>query len=162
MAINGLKKHIIIIGFCILLVPNVILSQNSVISNVADDSLRIKAVVDSAQLDSAQTDTTQVKPEAGLQLTGPITYEAAMVSVSRTGHKIYLNGDAKVVYQDMILEAAKITINQDTHTLYAEGIVDTVDSLGKPVLTGTPVFTEKGEEPMQGNTLFYDFTTNIC
>ena len=159
MLINCFKKYLIIIGFFVFVVPNVMLSQSPVNSDASNDSLRFNAVVDSAQLDSAQTDSTQVEPEAGLQLTGLITYEAAMVSVSRTGNKIYLNGNAKVVYQNMILEAAKIIIYQDTHTLDAEGIIDTVDSLGNPVLVGTPVFTEKGEEPMQGNTLHYDFNT---
>ena len=77
----------------------------------------------------------------------------------RENNIIYLEGNAKVAYQKMTLEAAKILINQDKRTLYAEGVSDTTDSLGNPIYTGTPVFTEVGQEPMNGNTLHYNFYT---
>jgi lipopolysaccharide assembly outer membrane protein LptD (OstA) len=57
----------------------------------------------------------------------------------------------------MTLEAEKITIDQDNHYLFAEGVIDTVDSLGNPIYKGIPVFSEKGREPIYGNNLYYDF-----
>jgi lipopolysaccharide assembly outer membrane protein LptD (OstA) len=101
------------------------------------------------------------KPDTnrGLQLAAPIYYWADQGGISWDKNKIYLKGNAKIVYQEMTLQAASIMIDQENHYLFAEGIVDTVDSLGNPVYKGTPVFTEQGEEPIYGNTLHYDFKT---
>jgi len=74
-------------------------------------------------------------------------------------NKIYLEGKAKIIYQNMTLEAEKILIDQKNNYLYAEGIIDTVDSLGNPVYKGTPIFTERGEEPIYGNSISYNFKT---
>ncbi len=115
-----------------------------------------------AAADSTLPDTIGaevVRQNKGNQLEAPIYYWAELGMVSKTDNKIYLEGKAKIVYQELTLEAEKIMIDQDNHYLFAEGVVDTVDSLGKPVYTGTPVFKEKGEQPMYGNTLHYDFKT---
>jgi lipopolysaccharide assembly outer membrane protein LptD (OstA) len=110
--------------------------------------------VDSSQVPSSRADSGKV-----IQLEGPIYYWSDQGGVSWDQNKIYLQGNAKIVYQEMTLEAEKILIDQKNHYLYAEGIVDTVDSLGNPVYKGAPVFTEQGEEPIYGNTLYYDFQT---
>jgi lipopolysaccharide assembly outer membrane protein LptD (OstA) len=122
-----------------------------------DDTLEVTASLDSSIVDSVQSDSTEGKKDA--QLEGPIKYYADVVQVSKDKNKIYLEGNAKVEYQNMTLDAAKILINQDDRTLYAEGVSDTTDSLGNPIYTGVPVFTEKGREPMTGNTLLYNFET---
>ncbi len=105
--------------------------------------------------------TAAVKPDSnqGLDLADPIYYWAEQGGISWGNNKIYLKGNARIVYQEMTLQAASIMIDQQNHYLFAEGIVDTVDSLGNPVYKGTPVFTEQGEEPIYGNTLYYDFNT---
>jgi lipopolysaccharide assembly outer membrane protein LptD (OstA) len=122
------------------------------------DSLNVVLPFDSTKVDSIQSDSTE-SGEASAQLEGPIKYYADVVQVSRDKNRIYLEGNAKVVYQNMTLDAAKILINQDDRTLYAEGVSDTTDSLGNPIYTGTPIFTESGREPMTGNTLLYNFYT---
>ena len=124
---------------------------------VTADSLNAVLPLDSTNIDSIQTDSTQNPKQA--QLEGPIKYSADIVQVGKDKNRIYLDGNAKVVYQNMTLDAAKILINQEDRTLYAEGKSDTTDSLGKPIYTGIPVFTERGREPMTGNTLLYNFET---
>ena len=126
---------------------------------LSSDTLIQNANSDSLISDSVQTDSTKDDKKQGMQLDGPIIYSASIVSVSRTGNKIYLQGDAKVVYQNLKLDAEKIMIDQDDKTMFAEGVLDTVDSEGNPIYSGTPVFSERGEEPIQGTTLYYDFNT---
>jgi lipopolysaccharide assembly outer membrane protein LptD (OstA) len=114
--------------------------------------------------DSLAADTTLMvhadsSQKPGVQLEGPITYTAQIVRVSRSGNKIYLNGNAKVIYQTLTLEAEKITINQLDKTMYAEGIPDTSKKSDEPEYIGTPVFSDRGEEPIRGKTLFYNFET---
>ena len=124
----------------------------------SSDSLHFIIPLDSTTLDSIQSDSTQTDKKSA-KLEGPINYYADVVRVSRDKNNIYLEGNAKVAYQNMTLEAAKILINQDNRTLYAEGISDSTDSLGNAIYKGTPVFTESGQEPMSGNNLQYNFYT---
>ena len=73
---------------------------------------------------------------------------------------MFLTGNSKISYQDMTLEAEKIMIDQENHYLFAEGVaLDSLDSLGNQIIKGTPVFSEKGQEPIKGNTIYYDFQT---
>ena len=138
---------------------NAQISRNLQINDsLSTNGLNIYAPLDTTILDSSQTDSIQAEKQS-TQLAGPIKYSADDVSVSREKNNIYLEGNAKVTYQNMILEAEKILIDQDNHTLFAEGVSDSTDSLGNPVYKGTPVFTEKGEEPMNGMTLQYNFIT---
>ncbi len=148
---------ILVFGIFMVLFVSVAFSSEIQIlgDSVAVDSASIEDSSATAGADSIQTDSTQAKA----QLEGPIIYTADIVSVSREENKIYLEGDAKVAYQNITLEAAKIMIDQDDHILYAEGVSDTTDSLGNPIYTGTPVFSEKGVEPIEGVTLTYDFHT---
>jgi lipopolysaccharide assembly outer membrane protein LptD (OstA) len=112
---------------------------------------------DSTQLDSLSADSTAEKEK--FQLQSKIVYDADVVSLSRSKNKIYLFGNAQVKYENMTLTAAKIEVDQNENFLFAEGIVDTVDSLGNPIFKDTPIFTESGEEPMYANNLHYDFKT---
>jgi len=114
-------------------------------------------IIDSTQMDSLAADTTVASEK--FKLESKIVYDADMVSLSRSKNKIYLFGNAKITYENMTLTAAKIIVDQNENFLFAEGIIDTVDSLGNPIYKNTPVFTEQGEEPMYGNTLRYDFKT---
>ena len=114
------------------------------------DSLLIQAQADSQNVDSTESEA---------QLEAPIYYWTDNGMVSRQGNKLYLTGNAKIVYQDLTLEAEKIMIDQDKNYLFAEGVKDSVDSLGNTVYRGNPVFTEKGREPIRGKTIHYDFKT---
>ena len=140
----------------ILFVPVVLFSESQVMSDsVTVDSTTFADSTSFTRVDSVRTDSAETK----VQLEGPIIYSADVVSVIREANKIYLEGNAKVAYQTMTLEAAKIMIDQDDHLLYAEGVSDTTDSLGNSVYTGKPIFHEKGDEPIEGITLTYDFHT---
>jgi lipopolysaccharide assembly outer membrane protein LptD (OstA) len=76
-----------------------------------------------------------------------------------------LTGNARVAYQDMKLNAARITVDWERRTLLAEGIPDSVwvktesgDSLKALRLTGLPEFEESGDV-MRGEVMTYDFET---
>jgi len=147
------KKHIelaghkVIFGFmiAILFMTNILYSQQ----------VDLQSPADSIQSDSLIADTTTKKEK--FQLQSKIVYDADIVSLSRSKNKIYLYGNALVKYENITLAAARIEVNQNENTLFAEGVIDTVDTLGNPIYKDTPVFTEVGEEPMHGNTLRYDF-----
>ena len=159
--INGSVKFIFkITGFLLIFASTVFSAgQPEYGESFFSDTLNYNEITDSLSADSVRIDSTQNDQNQGVQLEGPITYSASIVSVSRTGNKIYLEGDAQVVYQKLTLVAEKIVINQDDKSMYAEGVIDTIDSEGNPVYSGTPVFSERGEEPIHGKTLYYDFNT---
>lgn len=133
--------------------------ETGVTDSIAADSLNLSFMADSTQLDSLTQDSLQAKKKSKGELEGPIKYTADVVSMSRIENKIFLEGNAKVVYLNITLEAEKIMIDQNDHILYAEGVVDSVDTLGNPIYRGTPVFQEKGDEPIKGSTLSYNFHT---
>ena len=151
--------YIILVMAGLVLFQKGSLSAQSAADTVLNEYATSALFSDSSGVDSVKTDSLPTASSSAPKMEGPIPYSADIVSVSRKGNKIYLEGNAKVAYQTMTLEAAKIVIDQNNHQLFAEGIVDTVDSLGNPVYSGVPVFTERGEEPMRGNTLQYDFET---
>ena len=141
-------------GFIIVLLfmTNFLLGQE-----IEKEEFDLKTTADSTALDSLSADSTAEKKKFTLQ--SKIIYDADVVSLSRSKNKIYLYGNAKVKYENMTLTAAKIEVDQNENLLFAEGIIDTVDTLGNPIYRDTPVFTEIGEEPMHGNNLRYDFKT---
>ncbi len=68
-------------------------------------------------------------------------------------NKIYYYGDAKVVYEDITIEAAFIEFDFDKRTVFAKGMTD---STGK--LYGTPVFLE-GDQKYNSETMTFNFDT---
>jgi len=149
---SDLAGHKIVLSFIIviLFMTSILYTQEVGLSK--PDSL---SRVDSTLSDSLIADSTNQKEK--FQLQSKIVYDADIVSLSRSKNKIYLYGNAQVKYENMTLTAARIIVDQNNNKLFAEGIIDTVDSLGNPIYKDTPVFTEVGEEPMHGNTLRYDF-----
>lgn len=136
---------------------NLSIGQNSKL-NIPPAIMPIDSTItDTVQLDSAAIDSTPKNEK--FKLKSKIIYNADIVSLSRSKNKIYLFGNAQVKYEKVTLTAAKIVVDQNENVLFAEGVIDTVDSLGNPIYKDTPVFTEQGEEPMYGNTLRYDFKT---
>lgn len=65
--------------------------------------------------------------------------------------KIFLYGDAKVVYQDITLKAAYIEVDLNTNTVFASGVED---STGK--VKGMPEFTQ-GDQTFKSETMTYNF-----
>ena len=68
-------------------------------------------------------------------------------------NKIYYYGGAKVVYEDITIEADFIEFDFEKRTVFAKGLPD---STGK--LRGTPVFTE-GDQKYNSETMTFNFDT---
>ncbi len=64
-------------------------------------------------------------------------------------NKIYYYGDAKVVYEDIVIEAAFIEFDFEKRTVFAQGLLD---STGK--LYGTPVFYEADKKYLSESMTF--------
>ena len=116
-----------------------------------------RPVISQQLADSTILDTTAHKPKS--TLTSPIKYWAEKISLSDKGSLIELNGDAKIIYENMTLQAAYIKIDQGEKVLYAQGIEDSLDADSNLVYRGKPVFDEKGQEPLRGDFIEYNFET---
>jgi hypothetical protein len=100
------------------------------------------------------------------QIQGPISYEARDMFTDIRENRLILVGDARVVYEKMTLSAAKITLDWESSTMQAEGVMDTVwvrtpdleDSVRAPRLVGVPEFSEDGDV-MRGEVMLYNFKT---
>ena len=89
--------------------------------NPADSSRAVGAMRGSAASDTLAADTTQRK-EA---IDAPVIYEASDSIVFTKGGLAHLYGSGKVNYQNIELTSGIITMNMDSSTVYARGIVDT-------------------------------------
>lgn len=119
--------------------------QNS-IRPMLFDSLRSDSLVtDSLAEDSA-------KKSSGLDF--PVQYEASDSTTYDADTRLStLYGSSKVVYQDMQLEAAIISMNNDSSIAHAVGIKDTLG-----VWTGKPVYTQKSDN-YESEEMTYNFKT---
>lgn len=111
---------------------------------------------------SASVDTTAIDTmitEKKSELEGPVHYKADTIEFSIDRKITYLKGNSKIEYQNMALTASRITIDWSNSELTAVATIDSLDSLGNPVYMGIPEFTEKGEEPMNGIVMTYNFKT---
>ena len=150
-----LKAILCILFFC-LLVPN--LPAQEVFPDTTLNDLIPALPADSAvAADTVQTESRPAPAKSGLD--GPIRYWAEDISLQNNGNDIILQGQAKMVYEDMTLTAWEIRIDREKSTLYARGRVDSVDARGSPIYSDQPVFDEKGQEPMSGDFLEYNFNT---
>ena len=68
-------------------------------------------------------------------------------------NKVYYYGDAKVVYEDITIEAAFIEFDFDKRTVFAKGLLD---SIGK--LYGSPIFLE-GDKKYLSESMTFNFET---
>ena len=91
------------------------------------------------------------------QLEGPVKYQAEEIYFSYPKQTSLLIGNVRIEYQNLTLTAGKVLINWRENKLIAEGIADSTDSLGNPVMRQLPVLTEQGQEPIYGQRLEYDF-----
>lgn len=120
---------------------------------IFSDSLK---VISTATTFSDTSDSSQNK---GTELKGPVHYKADTIEFSINRRFTYLKGNAQIKYLDMILDAARITIDWNKSELHAEAVLDSLDSLGNPVYKGIPTFQEKGTDPMKGLYMSYNFKT---
>ncbi|MDR0661477.1 MAG: hypothetical protein LBG19_11990 [Prevotellaceae bacterium] len=117
-------------------------------SSIGDTSAVTIALKDST--DNAQ-DT--VVRKGGLEDILDIVAADSMI-ISMDNKKVYLHKQAKIVYQDLQVEAGYIVINYETQELFACGIPD---STGTKIVE-TPVFKEGADEYAM-ETLNYNFET---
>ena len=133
----------------------------NVLAQKGNDSLATfsKLTPDSAHVDSlSKVDSIQVKKSRSA-IADKIPYKADNISISPSGNKIYLTGNAQIIYEDLTLNAEKITIDKQNNKLYARGVLDSLDEDGNEIYRGNPIFLEKGQEPMKGKIIEYDFNT---
>lgn len=138
------------------------LSADSV--QLSADSVQISA--DSVQMsaDSVQMSADSIQPKAKSQ--EPKTQKQKSLiedKIERScndstiqdfkNNKIYYYGGAKVIYDDITIEAEAIEFDFENRTVFAQGLVD---STGK--LYGTPVFTE-GDKKYQAEEMTFNFDT---
>jgi lipopolysaccharide assembly outer membrane protein LptD (OstA) len=107
--------------------------------------------------DSLQIDTLSKKKGADLE--GPVNYKAEKIRIIKGGDEIILSGDAEVKYQTMSLKAEKIRLDRKNNKLFAEGVIDSIGADSSEHYRGTPIFSENGEEPIEGRFIEYDFKT---
>ncbi len=108
---------------------------------------------DSLQSDSLKTNTTSS------ELKGPVKYSADFIALSDSGNVIELIGNAELRYLNMTLKAAYIRLNQRKKLLFASGMADSLTADSTPVVRGKPVFHDKGQAPITGDQIEYNFET---
>lgn len=117
--------------------------------SLPSDSLLLDSLAtDSLVTDSLASDSSDKQP-----LDAPVVYEASDSIVFTKGGFAHLYGNGKVNYQNIELTSAKISMNMDSSTVFAEGVVDTAG-----VASGTPVFKD-GDTPYESKTMRYNFKT---
>ena len=123
-------------------------------ANARTDSLAAdRLIADSLITDSLAADTAKAQPrKPGID--SPVEYAAqdSIVYDANTGFAT-LYGKANVKYQDMTLDAAKITMCLDSSLVHAVGLRDTAG-----VYTEKAVYKQGGDE-YQSETMSFNFKT---
>ncbi|KAA6332530.1 LPS-assembly protein LptD [termite gut metagenome] len=141
---SAVKKYISFFLLFILLImfPNEATSQRRK-REIISDTLRIDTLTnDSLALTS---------PKKKQPLDAPVVYEASDSIVFTKNGYAHLYGKGKVNYEKIELTSEIITMNMDSSTVYARGVMD---SLG--IETGIPIFKD-GETPYETETIRYNF-----
>jgi len=104
--------------------------------------------------DFIQEDTLVLDSSAKPFIEAPIVYNAEdSIILSFDGQKVFLYNNATVTYQDIELKAYYIELDLQTKEIYAEGILDSTETLVQK-----PVFNQ-GSETYDSETMRYNFTT---
>ena len=122
------------------------------------DSINIGALLnahDSLANDSTDSISADSTKKNKNQLEAPVTYEATDSAVYDANTKYaYLFGSGKINYQNIELNADRISTNMDTLTVVAQG---TVNDSTKEV-KGKPVF-KQGSDTYESDSMAYNFKT---
>ncbi|MGM0497168.1 MAG: putative LPS assembly protein LptD [Bacteroidota bacterium] len=95
---------------------------------------------DTARQDTSGQDTARSEKQETI-LDSEVDYQAEdSIILSRVENKVYLYGDAKVVYGDIELTADYIEYSQDSNVVSASGVEDSTGNM-----VGLPVFKEGGK-----------------
>jgi len=104
-------------------------------------------------VDTLATDSLSAREEPPV-IEAPIDYTAEDSIVgSFDGQKVYMYNNARVVYQQIELQAYFIELDLETKEVYAEGIQDSTGNLVQK-----PIFKD-GNEEFESKTLRYNFET---
>ena len=138
--------------------PDTLLPRDTAARPGAADSLLPRPVVadtlllrDSLAADTARTDSVK-KREPGIDAPIEYTAEDSLVYDAETG-LAFLFGKAKVNYQDMQLDAGKITMNMDSSLVHAEGKRDTTGTA-----SDEPVY-QQGSDTYNSERMSFNFKT---
>lgn len=101
--------------------------------------------------DSVRKDTVAVAVPKKEALDAPVAYEASDSLVFTQGGFAHLYGNGKVSYPGSDLEAAVISMDMDNSTVFARGVVDSLDAV-----KGRPVFKDK-DTSYETDTIRYNF-----
>ena len=151
-------QRLIFVSLIILIPLRVTYAQSGI-----SDSVSIQEI-SSVSGDSVFSDTNDagMAPES---IDTTIHYFGAPIEYLLDSQRVVLHGTqekpARVEYSAITLSAARITVLLDSNLLRAEGIIDTSYSTKPESLryTGTPVFNQKGEEPLYGERIEYNLKT---
>lgn len=121
------------------------------------DTLQTHSVTHIDSITAKKVGKDTARKESGLE--GPVKYTADKITFAVQGKKSFLEGNVQIEYQNMTLEAGQVEIDWNKNTMTATGMVDSTDSLGNPVYKGLPVFKERGNKPIYGERLTYNFKT---
>lgn len=117
----------------------------------SDDTLQL---ADTLLADSLRADSIQQPTRRKSALDSEVQYTADdSIMVSLTGEKLYLFGNAHVVYTNIDLKASYIEIDYSKEEIFARGVADTLGNV-----TGQPVFTQ-GKQSFESDSMRYNFNT---
>lgn len=121
-----------------------------------DDTLGLTSLPDSLVIaDSTLSDSIIVstKPRKSA-LDSELSYTADdSIKVSLNGEKIYLFGNAHIIYQNIDLTAEYIELDYAKEVVFAKGRIDSVGAV-----IGAPIFTQ-GKENFESDSLAYNFNS---
>ncbi len=151
----------IIVTYLFVFVPLILLSQETrktiqEFDNQPPPEL-LKAglmAVDTLLTDSIQVDMVGLDSVEKPYIEAPIVYNATdSMIVSFDGQKVYLYNNASITYQNIELTAYYIELDLETKQIYAEGILDSTETLVQK-----PIF-KQGAEEYESETMRYNFET---
>ncbi len=150
-----------ILTYLFIVIPIFIFGQETEISpadttvNATNENPASELVpLDTLQTDSIAVDTMKADTIKKPMIEAPIVYDASdSIIFSLDGQKVFLYNNAKVTYQQIELTAYYIELNLDTKEIYAEGIMDSTETLVQK-----PIF-KQGAEQYESETMRYNFET---
>ena len=147
---TSLKRHkhilFIILGFFLLLSVNADAQRARRNRNkgLTNDTTQ----VDSMAADTLVIDSLGTKKQP---LTSPVTYKAKDSIDISENFTAQMFGESQVNYENIELTAELITMNMDSSTVYARGVMDSTG-----VETGTPIFKDS-DTPYESKIMRYNF-----
>jgi len=136
----ALSSNVLVhITLCILIFSSITQAQVTDSSTIVLDTTAILTDTTNLATDSLAVATDSLQQQGDIETTIEYTAKDSINYDMLTG-KVFLYGDAKVTYGNMVIEAAEIQFDMKQSTVYANGVPDSTGTL-----TGIPVFTQAGQ-----------------